>query len=74
MYQQITCSGCYKPMLPRLLNETKGTPFTQKKIHYFCSLCGHEQEVIGGGLRPWFKKTLIVISLFVLVTTFLYTI
>jgi len=74
MYHKMTCSGCYKTMLPRVLNETAGTLFTQKKVQYFCSLCGHEQAEVGGGLRPWVKKALIVICLFVLVTTFLYTI
>lgn len=74
MYQQMTCSGCHKVMLPRILSETTGTPFTEKKIQHFCSLCGHEQAEIGGGLRPWFKKTIIVIGMFMLVTAFLYTI
>lgn len=74
MYQKMTCSGCYKEMLPRILNETPGTLFTQKKVQHFCPLCGHEQAEMGGGIRPWFKKTIIVIGMFVLVTTFLYTI
>ena len=74
MYEQMNCSGCYKAMLPRVLSETAGTAFSQKKIQYFCPLCGHEQAEVGGGLRPWFKKTIIVVGMFILVTTFLYAI
>lgn len=74
MHQHMNCTGCYKKMLPRVLSETPATLFRSRQIQYFCSLCGHEQTETGGELRPWFKKTLIVISLFVLVTVFLYAI
>ena len=74
MYEKMNCSGCYKPMLPRILSETAGTPFRQRKIQHFCPLCGHEQEETGGDIRDWFKKSVIVIGMFILVTTFLYAI
>ena len=74
MYEKMNCSGCYKPMLPRILSETAGTPFRQRKIQHFCPLCGHEQEETGGDIRAWFKKSAIVIGMFILVTTFLYAI
>lgn len=74
MYEKMNCSGCYKTMLPRILSETSGTPFTQRKVQHFCPLCGHEQVEIGGDLRPWFKKAMIIIGMFILVTGFLYAI
>ncbi|MGB1309656.1 MAG: hypothetical protein ACPG47_00525 [Leucothrix sp.] len=74
MYQKMTCGGCYKPMLPKVLKESRGSLFTNKSIQYYCSICGQEQPPMGGGMRPWIKNVLIVIVLFVVVTGFLYTI
>ena len=74
MYKQMTCSSCYKKMLPRVLSETPATLFIEKTSLYFCPLCGKEQAPVGGKLRPWVKKTLTVIAMFILVTGVLYTI
>ena len=74
MYKKLTCIGCYKPMLPRVISEKPSTLFVEKETLYFCPLCGREQPPVGGKLRDWVKKTLIVIGMFVLVTSFLYAI
>lgn len=74
MYQRMTCSGCYKPMLPRVLKESRGSIFTNKSIQYYCSICGKEQAPIGGGMRAWIQKILIVVVLFLVVVGFLYAI
>ena len=74
MYKKMTCSRCYKPMLPRVISEKPATLFIERETLYFCSLCGHEQEPVGGTVRQWVKKTLIVLVMFILVTGFLYAI
>ena len=74
MYQKMTCSGCYKPMLPKILKESRGSLFTKRSIQYYCSICGQEQAPMGGGIRPWIKNTVIVVVLFVAVAGSLYTI
>ena len=74
MYKQMSCSSCYKPMLPRTISEKPATLFTEQESLYFCPLCGKEQPIVGGKLRSWVKKTFIVIGMFILVTTFLYAI
>lgn len=72
MYQKMTCSSCYKPMLPKILNESRGGIFTNRSIQHYCSICGKEQAPLGGGMRPWIKNLLITIFLFVVVAGFLY--
>ena len=74
MYKKMTCSRCYKPMLPRVISEKPATLFIERETLYFCSLCGHEQAPVGGTVRQWVKKTLIVLVMFILVTGFLYAI
>ena len=74
MYKQMTCNRCYKPMLPRVISEKPATLFIEQETLYFCSLCGHEQAPAGGKLKAWVKKLLIVLVMFILVTSFLYAI
>ena len=74
MYQKMTCNGCYKPMLPRTLKESRGSLLTYKSIQYYCSLCGQEQAPMGGGIRTWAKNLMIVVGLFIAVAGFLYLI
>jgi hypothetical protein len=74
MYKQMTCCRCYKPMLPRVISEKPATLFIERETLYFCSLCGHEQEPVGGKIKSWVKKLIIVLVMFLLVTTFLYAI
>lgn len=74
VYTKMTCNSCYKPMLPRVISEKPATLFIERESIYFCSLCGQEQAPVGGKLRSWVKKTLIVIGMFILVTSFLYAI
>jgi len=59
-------------MLPKILKESRGTLFTNGSRQYYCSICGQEQPYVGGGMRSWIKKLLIIIGLFILVTGFLY--
>ena len=72
MYNKMTCNGCYKPMLPKILKESRGGIFTNRSIEYYCSICGREQGLIGGGMRPWVRNLLITVFLFVIVAGFLY--
>lgn len=74
MYNQMTCGGCYKPMLPKILKESRGTLFTNESRQYYCSVCGQEQPHMGGGMRSWIKNLLIIVMLIVVVAGFLYTI
>ena len=74
MYKQITCSSCYKPMLPKILKESRGGIFTNQSLQHYCSICGKEQEPMGGGMRAWIKNLLITIFLIILVAGFLYLI
>jgi len=74
MYHKMTCGGCYKPMLPKILKESRGSIFTNRSVQYYCSICGQEQAPMGGGMRPWIKNLIIVVVLFVVVAGFLYAI
>ncbi|RVU84237.1 hypothetical protein EOL70_12175 [Leucothrix sargassi] len=74
MYKQMTCSSCYKQMLPRTISEKPATLIRNRESLYFCPLCGQEQAPVGGDIRRWVINTAVVIGMFILVTGFLYTI